>query len=392
MNKFLSLKIRSPFIIAFIVFVFGVGFLFGVKITEEELYYYDRKEFSLFFRAINLIEDKYIYSDSLDYSKLIQGAISGMIKSLDDYPSVFFTPEERTRFLEDSRGNFEGVGMEITIKDNQLQVVTPLEGTPAEREGIKARDYILKIDGKDTFNMKAEEAVSLIRGERGTEVVLTIMRENWDIPQEISIIRDLVEIPSMRLNFISEDGLNIAHIRLIHFSMKASSDFSKISREIISNNPDGIILDLRNNPGGYLDEAKKIAEWFLNEGDIIAIKEGKSREVEYTSRKDGQLSSFPIVILINQGSASASEILALSIKENMDTKIIGEKSFGKGSVQELVTLRDGSAIKITVGKWLSPEGRLIEGEGIIPDIIVEFDLESDKDNQLEEAIKLLKVN
>ncbi len=372
------------------VLIFGAGLFIGKTYFAPHNEFFGRSEMALFFEGIDVIENKYINNDSLERKDIMRGAVSGMVEALNDPPSVFFEPGEAKRFLEDTRGAFEGVGMEIGIRDNQLTVVTPLKGTPAEEAGLRAGDKIVKIDDVSTMDIKIEEAVSLIRGEKGTKVALTIIRKEWDKTKEVNVVRDVIEIPSLEHEML--EG-NIAHIRLIHFSSKTSSEFSKLAKNIMSGPTEGIILDLRNNPGGYLEESKKVADWFLDKGDIVTIQESKDVRVEKRAQNAGHLAKYPIIILINQGSASASEILASAIRDNLDATIVGEQSYGKGSVQELVNLSDGSAIKITIARWLTPEGELIEEVGITPDIIVEMseeDYEAGKDPQLEKAIEILK--
>ncbi|MDD3072394.1 MAG: S41 family peptidase [Candidatus Pacebacteria bacterium] len=393
MFKFPSYKFKSPFVILFFVFIFGTGFLVGKYSINARPYLSDKADIGLFWEAWDLLERRYIDSQSLDYKKMVYGAISGMIEALEDPPTVFFDPQDAKRFLEDTRGNFEGVGMEISMKNGQLKIVTPLEGTPAEKAGLRAGDIIIKIGEVFASDITVEEAVSLIRGEKGTEIVFTIYRDNWDLPKDFVITRGLIEIPSMRFEIIEKDNLKIAHIKLIHFSLKSSFDFSKIAKEILDSSANGIILDLRNNPGGYFDEAKEIADWFLIKDQIITIQEGKRENIEYRATGNGNLSGYPIVILINYGSASASEILASAIRDNMDAVIVGEQSFGKGSVQELVTLSDGSKIKVTISKWLTPKGNLIDKVGIVPDVVIDMseeDYEEDKDVYLDTAIEILK--
>lgn len=393
-KNFLFYKIKSPFVIILFIFVFGAGLLLGKYLTEESYYSLEGKvDLRVFWEAWNIIEDRYIDFEDVNHEKMIYGAISGMIKSLDDTPSVFFNPDDAKIFLENTKGNFEGVGMEIGIRDNSLKVIAPLPNTPAEKAGLKPGDSIVKIDDIFTSDITIDQAVLLIRGEKGTKVTLMILRDEWEAPREFEITRGLIEVPSIILEFTDEENLKFAHIRIVHFSSRASSDFSKISKDILDSSPDGIILDLRNNPGGYLSEAKKIAEWFLQKGDIITIQEGRTRNITHKSNKNGHLANFKIIIIINEGSASASEILASAIRDNSDIKIVGKQSFGKGSVQELISLRDGSRLKITVAKWLTPKGELIDEVGIHPDFVVEKteeDYLKGVDPQLDKAIEILK--
>lgn len=380
------------------VFVFGASFGFWFSQTQltpkpiknvvnQELGQPEQVDFSLFWDAWRVLQEK--YPKNLDAQEMVYGAISGMVKSLQDPYTVFMKPQEASRFEEDIDGEFEGVGMEIGIRKNQLQVISPLEGTPAKAAGLRAGDKILKIDGKDTIDMTIDEAVNLIRGPKGTQVVLTIMRDDWTEPKDIAITRDVIQIPS--LDWEIKEG-NIAYIKLYQFSIKAQNDFTVAANQILNSSAKVIILDLRNNPGGFLDIAQKIAGWFLEPGQVVTIEEfaGGERKL-YKSEGPSSLLSYPIVVLLNQGSASASEILAGALRDNRGVKIIGQSSFGKGSVQEVINLKDSSAIKVTVANWLTPNGSLITDVGLKPDIIVEMtdkDYEEGRDPQLDKAIEV----
>lgn len=379
------------FIFGAILTAFGLGFYFG---KTQVVYPTGPGEIdmSLFWEAWGKLQDKYVDKEKFDNQKMIYGAISGMVKSLGDPYTVFMPPEDAKRFVEDTKGSFEGVGMEIGIRKDRLQVISPLESSPAQRAGILAGDIIAKIGDKDTGDMAVEEAVNLIRGPRGTEVVLTMFREGWEITREIKIIREVIVIPSLKLEFKDDD---IAHLRLYQFSEKASSDFRKAVDQIFEKKSKKIILDLRNNPGGYLEVSRDIASWFLEEGSIVAIEDfgGKQEQNEYRAQGNAKLLSLPIVVLINKGSASASEILAGALRDNRNIKLIGETSFGKGSVQSLEQLRGGATLKITIAKWLTPNGYSISEKGLDPDIKVELtedDIKNQKDPQLDKAIEILK--
>jgi carboxyl-terminal processing protease len=282
--------------------------------------------------------------------------------------------------------------MEIGMRKGQLQVIAPLEGTPAQKAGLRAGDKIVKIDDTLTADLTIDEAVDLIRGPEGSKVTLTIYREDWEATKEIEIERAVIEIPSLKWEIIED---NIAYIGLYHFTAKASLDFDMAAIEILASPAQKIILDLRNNPGGYLEVAQDIAGWFLERGDIITIEDfgGKEEAKIYRSEGPARLAEYPLVVLINQGSASGSEILAGALRDDRGIKLIGETSFGKGSVQELERLREGSSLKITVAKWLTPNGDLITDVGLEPDIKVELtdeDYEEDKDPQLDKAVEIIK--
>jgi len=380
----------SIFLVIVILASFGGGFYFGksqCKICPPE-----EIDFSLFWEAWDKLQEKFADKEKFDIQEMIYGAISGMVKSLEDPYTTFLNPEDTKRFIEDVKGTFEGVGMEIGQKKGQLQVIAPLEGTPAQKAGLRAGDKIIKVDDTLTLDITLDEAVNLIRGPKGTEVTLTIYREEWGTTKEIKIVRGVIEIPSLKWEIIDE---NIAYLKLYQFSEKASFDFREAAIEILASPAQKIILDLRNNPGGYLEVAQDVAGWFLERGQIVVIEDfGQIKEQKiYKAQGNASLVEYPIVILINQGSASGSEILAGALRDNRGIKLIGEKSFGKGSVQELERLREGSSLKITVAKWLTPKSELITDKGLEPDIKIEMteeDYEEDRDPQLDKAIEIIK--
>ena len=349
-------------------------------------------DFSLLWQTLHELEEKFVNKSALDIQKMIYGAISGMVKSLEDPYTVFLNPEDTKRFSDDIKGSFEGVGMEISIRKGQLQVIAPLEGTPAQKAGLRAGDKIIKVDDTLTIDLTIDEAVNLIRGEKGTEVILTIYRQDWENTREIKIIRGIIEIPSLKWE-IKDD--NVAYLQLYQFSEKANFDFREAAIEILASPCKKIILDLRNNPGGYLEVAQNIAGWFLEKEKIVVIEDfgGKQEQQIYKANGTASLAEYPIVILINQGSASASEILAGALRDNRDILLIGEKSFGKGSVQELKMLKGDSSLKVTIAKWLTPKGESITDKGLEPDVEVEIteeDYTEERDPQLDKAIEIIK--
>ena len=374
----------------------GTGFTAGYFLGEYQVVcpvcQPEEVDFSLFWEAWKVLQERFTDKGKFDAKNLIYGAISGMVESLEDPYTVFFPPEEAKKFLEDIKGSFEGVGMEIGIRKGQLQVVAPLEGTPAQRAGLRAGDKILKINDTPTVDLAIDEAVNLIRGPKGTEVTLTIYREEWETSEEFKIIRAVIEIPSLKWEMKGDD---IAYLKLYQFSERASFDFNQAAIEILSSPAQKIILDLRNNPGGYLEVAQDIAGWFFKKGETVVIEDfgqGKEQKI-YQAQGNAGLVEYPIVVLINQGTASGSEILAGALRDNRGILLIGEKSFGKGSVQELERLSEGSSLKITVAKWLTPKGELITDKGLEPDIKIELtdeDYKTDKDPQLDKAIEIIK--
>lgn len=353
----------------------------------------DRVDFKLFWRVWDLLRDRYVERDDLDAQQMLYGAINGMLRASGDPYTSFLDPEQN-KYLEDElNGSFEGIGAEIGIRDNILTVVAPLKGSPAEQSGMRAGDLILGINGESTTDLTIDEAVSQIRGEKGTEVVFTIFRENEEGTLEISVVRDVIEIDSVTYE-VKEN--NIAYIEISEFGEETFREMTTVTKEIIDN-PEisSIIIDLRNNPGGLLQSSIDVASIMMKGGSVVVIQEDANGEQTklHTKSRD-MLSGYDTVVLLNEGSASASEILAGALKENRDNVVlVGKKSFGKGSVQELVPLSDNSALKITVAKWLTPAGEQINEKGIVPDVEVDYtkeDNEEDRDPQLERALSILK--
>lgn len=393
-----------PIVIIIIVAVFAVGFYFGGKqqpkptpsdtiIINRELGQSEAVDFSLFWQVLKRIEENYVDKEDIDYKEILYGAISGMAKSLQDPYTVYMKPEKTESFLEsvETGGSFEGVGMEIGIKGGMLTVVAPLEGTPAMKAGIKAGDKILEIDDTSTGDLLLEEAVSLIRGEKGTEVVLTVSRRSLKEPKEISIVRDVIHIPVMKWEMKND---NIVYIKIYHFTANLPEKFENAVDGALKSKAEKIIFDLRNNPGGYLEVAIEIASWFIPKGEVVAIEDWGDEETQEKHRSEGykEFQNFPIVVLINQGSASASEIIAGALRDIREAILIGEKSFGKGSIQSLEKFRDSSSLKITIAKWLTPSGVDISEEGLTPDIEIELteeDYDTDRDPQLDKAMEIL---
>jgi carboxyl-terminal processing protease len=388
-------RLKQNFVLFFLILliVFSFGFWFGKASIICPVLPPDEVDFSLFWEAWKKVEEKYENKEKLNVDEMIYGAISGMIETLDDPYTVFFKPEEAKKFLEDVKGVFEGVGVEIAIKEKQLQVVAPLEGTPAHKAGLRPGDKIMKVDGKSTVNITADTAVDWIRGSKDTEVVLTIYREEWGEERDVKIVRGTIDIPSLKLE-IRED--NIAYLKLYHFSEEAVYDFREAAIKILGSPAKKIILDLRNNPGGYLPVAQNIAGWFLERGQVVAIEDfGEDEERrELVAEGNARLLTYPVIVLINQGSASGSEILAGALRDNRGVILLGETSFGKGSVQELTELRGGFSLKITIAKWLTPKGYSIADTGLEPDIMVELtqeDYDQGKDPQLDRAIEIIRT-
>lgn len=360
-------------------------------------------DFSLFWDAWNLLHNKYVDDEKLDTKKLLYGAIQGMINSVGDPYTVFFEPPENKKFQEEISGSFGGIGIEIGKRNNVLTVIAPIKDTPAFKAGLKAGDKILRVDGKSTAELSIEEAVTLIRGKKGTPVVLTISSNGSDT-KDVEMVRETIKIPTISWQIIDKEGEKIAYLQLFTFNQNVDSEFQKAAQEILKSDAKKLILDLRNNPGGLLDSAINLAGWFLDKDQLVlaeAFKDGSRNE--FKSHGNSSLKIYPTVILINGGSASASEILAGAIHDNRGVRLVGEKTFGKGSVQQLEQFKDGSSLKVTVAKWLTPNEISISDTGIEPDVEVklpkekiekdevEFELGTPgKDPQLDKALELLK--
>jgi carboxyl-terminal processing protease len=350
-------------------------------------------DFDLFWDVWDTLEENYVDQEELNEKKMFYGALRGLVASLDDPYTVFMDPKVAQDFSDDLAGTFEGIGAEIGIKNDILTIIAPLPDMPAEKAGLKAGDKVYAIDGESTAGISVDEAVNKIRGPKGTEVVLSISRNGLDGLKDIAITRGKIIVKSIRTEFKEED--NIFIIRITNFNNDTENLFNQAVREALEINPRGIILDLRNNPGGYLDTAIEIASEWVEEGPIVTEKYSEEKKIEHLARGRARLKYYPTVVLVNQGSASASEIVSGALQDNDKATIVGLKTFGKGSVQTLTNLKDGSSIKITVAKWLTPSGRSINDEGIEPDIEVDLtpeDYNANRDPQMEKALLILENN
>lgn len=330
----------------------------------------DYETIELFTDVMGIIKKSYV--EEVDTKKLIYGAINGMLSSLDPHSS-FMPPETYKEMKIDTRGAFGGLGIEISIKDGILTVISPIEDTPAFRAGIKAGDQILKIDEKFTKDLNINEAVKRMRGQKGTKVTLTIMREGFEKPKEFPLVRDIIQVKSVKFRLM-DDGFG--YVRIAQFQEKTDDDLArglKTLREENKGELRGLILDMRNDPGGLLDQAVKVADHFVDEGKMIVYTEGREKDskMQFTARKGGKESGYPIVVLINGGSASASEIVAGALQDHKRAIIMGTQSFGKGSVQTIIPLSDESGLRLTTARYYTPKGRSIQAKGITPDIVVE---------------------
>jgi len=345
---------------------------------------------NILWEAVKMVKDNYYGIKDVSDKDILYGAVKGIFGSLGDPYSVFFTPADSQKFNDDLNGNFGGVGMEIGIRNDQIVVIAPLKGNPAEAVGLKAGDQILKVNGTSTSGMDVDSAVKLIRGDVGTVVTLSIFRDGWKAPKDFKITRANVQVPT--LDWEMKNG-NIAYIQLYSFNANAGSLFYNAALSASIQGAKGIVLDLRNDPGGYLDTAVEIAGWFVDRGAVVVKEDFRSGD-ENVMRAAGPaaLVSLPVVVLVNGGSASASEILAGALQDDRGAKLIGEKTFGKGSVQEILDFSDGSSAKISIAEWLTPKGRQINKKGIEPDIEVKVDPNSTSttDIQLNKALEVIK--
>lgn len=364
-----------------------------VKNTDEEIPAYLSKDvdFNLYWQLWKTVKDKYIDGEVLD-TRMFYGSLAGMVASLGDPHSIYLDPETADKFTRELSGNFEGIGAEIGIKNNHLTIIAPLPESPAEKAGLLAGDVVLAIDDYDTANIALDYAVSLIRGEAGTEVALTISREGEVEPQKIAITRGVIDIVSVEYEMKNYNGKDIAYIEINHFNNDTAEKFDEAVQWVLENDPDGIILDMRNNPGGFLETAVKVSSEWVDDGLIVLERFGDGHTKEHKSSWGSHLSSYSTVALINEGSASGSEIVAGALQDYGLATLVGQKTFGKGSVQELEMFKDGSAVKLTVAKWITPKGREIDLQGIEPDIKVELtkdDFNADRDPQLDKALEIL---
>lgn len=325
-------------------------------------------DFSPFWKTWRLLEERFASEGKLDRQKMIWGAISGMVGALDDPYTVFLPPKEQEDFSSEIKGEFGGIGAEIGMRKGVLTIIAPLEGSPAEQAGVRAGDKILKIDATSTAELMLDEAVHLIRGLKGTSVTLTILRKRGEDTKDITVTRDVIRIPTLKTEQREND---IFVIKLFNFNEGSVQAFRQAVREFLLSGSDKLILDLRNNPGGFLEASVDIASWFLPEGTVVAKEAFRDgNENVYRSRGYGVLAAVPMVILINEGSASASEILAGALREERGVKLIGEKTFGKGSVQQVESITPETSLKVTIARWLTPKGISISKEGLAPDIEV----------------------
>ncbi len=348
-------------------------------------------DFEPFWKAWLLVKEKYPGSDKTTNQDHIYGAIKGLLASFGDPYTTFFTPEETKDFESQISGEFGGVGMEMGQKDGILTVIAPLKDTPASRAGIMPGDKVVKINDELSADMSVDKAVDLIRGEPGTNVSITIVREGLNAPKVVDLVRAKISIPTVETEKRPNEGVFV--IKLYSFSASSPNLFQNALQEFADSGYTKLVLDLRNNPGGYLEAAVSMASWFLPQGEVVVKEIGKSEKDVVIHKSVGPgvfKDKIKMVILVNGGSASASEILAGALSEYGVGTLMGTKTFGKGSVQELMRLTSDTAIKITIAKWYTPKGISISESGLTPSIILEPNKNNEKDDQLESAVKYLK--
>jgi carboxyl-terminal processing protease len=358
-----------------------------VTATTQDTY----ESLEAFSNVLNLVQENYV--EEVDSQKAIEGAIRGMLTTLDPHSS-YMKPDDFKELQVETQGSFTGIGIEITMKDNILTVVSPIEGTPAFAKGLKAGDKIVKIGDEQTQDMSLMEAVKRLRGPKGSEVTISIHRKGWPDLKEITLIRDIIPIHSVKAKLL-EPGY--AYIRIINFQAQTTTDFKKAYADLEKQGKiKGLIVDLRNNPGGLLDQSVKIADIFIDEGVVVSTK-GRIKEQNsvFYARDNSPKHNFPLVVLVNEGSASASEIVAGALQDHKKAVIIGAQTFGKGSVQTIIPMDSGAGLRLTTARYYTPSGRSIQATGITPDIIVasptNLSVEADdKDEEQDKKPKYLR--
>ncbi len=357
----------------------------------------DRPDLAEFWRVWDLMEEKFVSASStleISDEERIQGAIDGLVDTYNDPYTVYLPPADTELFNQDISGNFSGVGMEVGLREGMVTIIAPLPGTPAEQSGLLAGDVIVRIGDVSTEDMRIDEAVQLIRGEKGTTVTLTIFREGTPDFFDVSVVRDTIEVPTVKTETVDDTFI----ISLYSFNAVSEDRFADAMQAFVESSSQRLIVDVRGNPGGFLQSAVTIASYFLPSGKVVVIEEtGVNRErTQYRSRNRTQTTAFTpenLVVLVDNGSASASEILAGALKDHGVATVIGVPTFGKGSVQELVDIDGGSSLKVTIARWLTPNGTSISDGGLIPTITIERtpeDRQNDIDPQRDAALRLLR--
>ncbi len=403
--------VRIGIVVAIAIVVGALGFGGGV-LTGSTTYAKSLRgsgqpegvDFSPVWKAWNIMDEKFVpaavstsslaaASTTDPKDKRVWGMIGGLAASLDDPYTYFLPPAEQKQFEDDMTGAFEGVGMEIAVRSEILTIISPLKGTPAERAGLRAGDKILTINGESTRGLDISTAVQRIRGPKGSTVSFSVVRDGWTEPREINVVRDVINVPIITTE--KRDG-GVYIITLASFTANSPGLFRDALRNFVDSSSTKLILDVRSNPGGYLDAAVDVASWFLPSGKVVVVEDYAGHESNVTHRSRGYdvfNENLRMVILVDRGSASASEILALALKSHGKAKLVGGTTFGKGSVQELIEITADTGLKLTVARWLGPNGEHIPNTGIVPDIAIERtedDITAGRDPQMDKAIELLQ--
>lgn len=397
-------KILSGTLLALVTFALGLYVGFNNSMASGQTVAIDnssptfdlskRADFADFWEVWQIIEKRHPDGTVATDEEKVWGAIKGLVASVGDPYTTYLTPEENEDLQTDLKGEFSGVGMEVGMKEGFIKVIAPLKDSPAEKAGVMAGDTVLKIDETFTSDLTLDKAVDLIRGPAGTPVKITIGRESADSVIELTIIRAVIVVPDIETEYLRDE--NVFVITFSSFGDSSAKEFGDALKVFAGTKSKKLIIDLRNNPGGYLSAAVDISSWFLEEGDVIVSEESPdtTENRTFTARGHRMTGNYEVVILVNEGSASASEIMAGALQEHGVAKLVGKQTFGKGSVQELIPMDDGTALKITIAKWLTPNGVSISKEGLKPDYEVDFDVEKYKkskiDTQLQKAIEVLK--
>lgn len=409
MKELPRLPMQSAAMIAGVSLVVGLGLGFGaarhgVSADVIEIGQPEGVDFTPVWHAWQVIDEKFVPASVASTTKVasttaernqerVWGMIQGLASSLGDPYTFFLPPAENEQFADDMSGQFEGVGMEIAVRDQVLTVVAPLKGTPAERAGLRALDKIIEINGEETHGLDVDAAIKKIRGPKGTVVTLTILREGWAEAKDIEVTRDVINVPIVTTKK-RDDGVFV--ISLASFTANSPTLFRSALREFVESGSTKLIIDLRGNPGGYLDAAVDIASWFLPAGKVVVTEDYAGHQQNIVHRSSGYdifSDQLKMVILVDKGSASASEILADALRHYGDATLVGTNTFGKGSVQELVAITGDTSLKITVARWLGPDGKQIPLTGIVPDVeqkVTDEDIKAGKDPQMEKALEILR--
>ena len=360
-----SQQIILLIIVLFAAVIMGASVATKVLATQSETY----EKLKIFSEVLYLIQTNYV--EDVDVQEVIYGGIHGMLKTLDPHSS-FMPPEMYQEMQVETRGNFGGLGIQIAIKDDQLTVIAPIDDTPAFRAGIEAGDKIIKIDGEPTKDMTLMEAVKVLRGPKGTQVTITIMRESFDKPKDFTITRDIIELKSVSYRLLNN---NIGYIRLRQFQEDSAQEMEEALLDLEDQEVEALVLDLRSNPGGLLNAAVEVSDKFLEKGKLIVYTEGrkKNQDMRFVAHQEFTHPNYPMVVLVNHGSASASEIVAGALKAHSRAVIVGTQTYGKGSVQSVIPLSDNSGLRLTTALYYTPDGLSIHEKGITPDIVIPFE-------------------